>query len=64
MLKDGEDPLNLTDRDWKERLTPSQYEVCREKGTEREILNISYKLLHIHSRLDIFLLKNQVSRYM
>lgn len=25
----------LDDRDWRKRLTPEQYAVCREKGTER-----------------------------
>ena len=29
------DKLNLTDAQWKERLTPEQYEVLRRHGTER-----------------------------
>jgi peptide-methionine (R)-S-oxide reductase len=31
----GPDPLQLTDADWRSRLTPEQYRVLREKGTER-----------------------------
>jgi peptide-methionine (R)-S-oxide reductase len=31
----GEDKLVLSDDEWRERLTPEQYRVCREKGTER-----------------------------
>jgi peptide-methionine (R)-S-oxide reductase len=27
--------LNLTDAEWRERLTPQQYEILRRKGTER-----------------------------
>ncbi len=29
------DPLPTTEAGWKERLTPEQFRVCREKGTER-----------------------------
>jgi peptide-methionine (R)-S-oxide reductase len=27
-------PVSKTDREWRESLTPQQYEVCRRKGTE------------------------------
>jgi peptide-methionine (R)-S-oxide reductase len=30
-----ETPVQLTDAEWRERLTPEQYEVLRRKGTER-----------------------------
>jgi len=36
MTNDETDPqANLSETEWRERLTPEQYRVCREKGTER-----------------------------
>ncbi len=29
------DPKNLTEAEWREKLTPEQYHILREKGTER-----------------------------
>ncbi len=28
-------PVSMSDEEWKQKLTPEQYEVCRMKGTER-----------------------------
>lgn len=35
MNKTGADKVTLSDEEWKRRLTPMQYHVLREKGTER-----------------------------
>ena len=35
MLKDGEDPLTVSNKEWQKRLTDEQYYITREKGTER-----------------------------
>lgn len=38
-----DDPTQLTDEDWRERLTPLQYEVTRKAGTERPGTGKYYK---------------------
>lgn len=32
---DVKDPMSVSEEEWKQRLTPEQYRVCRLKGTER-----------------------------
>ena len=34
MQKDDKKIEDMTDEDWRNKLTPEQYKVCREKGTE------------------------------
>ena len=34
VVKDGEDPKKMSKSEWKERLSPEQYHVARDKGTE------------------------------
>lgn len=35
LMENEKHNLNITDEEWKKKLTPEQYEVLREKGTER-----------------------------
>lgn len=34
-MSDSQDKLRRSDEEWKEALTPEQYQICRQKGTER-----------------------------
>ena len=34
--------MSKTDKDWREQLTPEQYEICRNKGTERPFTGAYY----------------------
>jgi peptide-methionine (R)-S-oxide reductase len=34
-MSDLKEKINKTDEEWRKELTPEQYEVCRQKGTER-----------------------------
>ena len=36
-------PITKTDEEWREQLTPEQFEVCRNKGTERAFTGEYYK---------------------
>ena len=40
-------PMKLSDKDWKQRLTPDQYFILREKGTERSFTG---KLDHFYQK--------------
>ena len=32
--------ITKTDEEWKEELSPNEYEVCRQKGTELSLIHI------------------------
>lgn len=38
VLKDGEQIENITDEEWRQKLTDQQYYVCRQHGTEMVVL--------------------------
>lgn len=35
MSKDNKGKISYSDAEWRQRLTPDQYQICRQKGTER-----------------------------